>query len=81
MGCLVFKTSEVLTKRLVGSTPTSSAILRYLTVILILCQTRGLTYNLIMAKVSYVDHGVESILDVTRKQDGWIEICHNAVLS
>jgi hypothetical protein len=26
VGCLVFKTSEVLTKRLVGSTPTSSAI-------------------------------------------------------
>ena len=26
MGCLVFKTSEALTKCLVGSTPTSSAI-------------------------------------------------------
>ena len=26
VGCLVFKTSEALIKRLVGSTPTSSAI-------------------------------------------------------
>ena len=31
---------------------TSSAILQYLTVILILCQTRGLPHILIMAKVS-----------------------------